>query len=229
MGHGYSLKDTAAIPSHVFKIAKIRSGYNQALNNLCQAKHNYQNTFVRAPFAGRVANLEAQEQNPSSQYKKCCELLNDAVMRIEFSVLEKELTQVKKQQEVEVFPFAGWGESFFGKIATINPSIDLNGMVKVTALVNNTKGELIDGMNAKIKVRNIKKDQLVIPKSALLFRQNRHVVFVYEDGLAKWVYVEVGEENSTHLTITDNSLKPGQQVIINNNLNLAHETPVVVR
>ena len=83
-------------------------------------------------------------------------------------------------------------------------------------------------MNTKVIINKEVKDCIVIPKSAVLYRQNRKVVFVHEDGLAKWVYVETGEENSTHAAITDGSLNPGQEIIVSNNLNLAHETPVKI-
>ncbi|MCU4177643.1 efflux RND transporter periplasmic adaptor subunit [Carboxylicivirga sp. N1Y90] len=228
LGYSYSMKDTATMPPNLLKIAKIRSGYNQALSNLSEAKYNFDNTTIRAPFEGVVSNLEAQVHNPSSAYEKCCEVINDAVMVVEFSVLESEMSFVEKGSAVELVPYALPNKSFIGHISSVNPSIDENGMIEVKADVNNPEGKLVDGMNTKVIIKKEIKDCIVIPKSAVLYRQNRKVVFVHEDGLAKWVYVEVGEENSTHVTITDGSLKPGQEVIISNNLNLAHETAVSV-
>ena len=66
------------------------------------------------------------------------------------------------------------------------------------------------------------------PKTAVLYRQNRKVIFVYAKGIANWVYVKVGQENSSDITIIDNSLKPGPEVSVSNNPNLAHETAVIV-
>jgi len=62
--------------------------------------------------------------------------------------------------------------------------------------------------------------------SPILILQNRKVVFVHREGIAHWVYVETGMENSTHTCITDNSLQAGEEVIVSNNFNLAHETTV---
>ena len=227
LGYGYALKDTAKVPANILKMARIRSGYNQALSNLKEAKRNYAATFITAPFSGVIANLKARAYNPSSQYKYCCEVIADAVMHVEFTVLEGEMDRVKKDRRIEVFPFANKSRSYSGHITAVNPSIDEYGMISVTAEVKNSDGTLIDGMNVKVLAKNNKAGCIIIPKSAVLYRQNRKVVFVKDKGIANWVYVEVGDENSTQVTIVDESLHEGQEVIISNNLNLAHETPVV--
>jgi len=227
LGYGYAVKDTAKVPANILKMARIRSGYNQALSNLKDAQRNYSNTIIKAPFDGVVANLQASAYNPSSQYNFCCELIADALMQVEFTVLEGEMNQVRAGQSVEIIPFADNKKSYQGHITAVNPSIDEHGMISVIAEVKN-KDSLIDGMNVKVLSKNVKPNCVIIPKSAVLYRQNRKVVFVKEDGIALWVYVETGDENSTQITIVDGSLQEGQEVIIsNNNLNLAHETPVV--
>ncbi len=228
LGYGYLIKDSTRIPGNILKMARIRSGYNQAWSNLQEAQRNSENTSVKAPFSGVVANLQAQENNPSSQYKKCCEVINDVVMQLEFTVLEGEMQMVQKGQQVQVTPFATPNTSYTGMVTALNPSIDEHGMITVQAEIKNPEGELMDGMNAKVLLRNEQKGCIVIPKSAVLYRQNRKVVFVHDNGIAKWMYVETGQENSTEVTIIDNSLQPGQEVIVSNNLNLAHETPVSV-
>lgn len=228
LGYGYSMKDSASIPVNILKMARIRSGYNQAWSNLQEAQRNFAHTSVTAPITGVIANLEAQANNPSSQYKKCCVVINDAVMLVEFTILEGEMQLIRTGQQVAVTPFASPNASYNGIVSALNPSVDEHGMITIQAEVANPDGELMDGMNAKVLVKNEQPACIIIPKSAVLYRQNRKVVFVHEEGIAKWVYVEIGQENSSEVTISDESLKPGQEVIVSNNLNLAHETPVIV-
>jgi len=228
LGYGYSMKDSASIPVNILKMARIRSGYNQAWSNLQEAQRNFAHTSVTAPIKGVIANLEAQADNPSSHYKQCCEVINDAVMQVEFTVLEGEMQLIRTGQKVIVTPFANTNNSFKGTITALNPSVDEHGMITIQAEVRNPLGELMDGMNVKVLVRKEQPGCVIIPKTAVLYRQNRKVVFVHEDGIAKWVYVEIGQENSSEVTISDESLKAGQEVIVSNNLNLAHETPVII-
>ncbi len=225
LGYGYSLDDTAKVPRNIKEMCFIKSEFRSSESEFKDAKRELDHTSIVAPIGGIVANLEAKVNNPSSEFKKCCEILDNSSMTVEFHVLEGEMSQVKEGQKVEVFPYALPNVSRIGVIKSINPTVE-DGLVKITAEIPNTNNILIDGMNVQIKIKNEVPDCIIIPKSAVVYRQNRKVVFVHRDGVAYWVYVETGLENSSQVTITDDSLKPGEDVIVSNNLNLAHECPV---
>jgi len=80
-------------------------------------------------------------------------------------------------------------------------------------------------MNVKVVIRKPVADRLVVPKEALVIRQGRDVIFVRQDSLAIWKYVSVEFENSTSISVKE-GLEPGDLVIVNGNVNLAHETIV---
>ena len=84
-------------------------------------------------------------------------------------------------------------------------------------------------MNVRVSVRKSLGQQLVVPKSAVVLRSGKQVVFTLSDdgGKALWNYVHTGLENMGNYSITD-GLEPGAKVIISNNINLAHEAPVKV-
>lgn len=227
LGHGYALSDTAEVPGNILKMALIRSNYNNAVSALEEAKRNLSQTTITSPISGTIANLDANEHNHSSAYRYFCEVLDINNMNLVFHLLETEMGQVKTGQQVELIPFALSGESFKGAVTSINPAVDDKGMVRITATVPNPKQRLMDGMNARVLLKNAVRDCLIIPKEAVLYRQNRKVVFIYEEGKAIWKYVETSHENSTHVAIID-GLEEGMEVIVENNLNLAHESLVTV-
>ena len=158
--------------------------------------------------------------------KPFCTLIERKSFEAEFSVMESELSDLQKGQTLRVFPFAFEGE-YVGLITQINPVIEDNGLVKITAKVKNNGGKLLEGMNVRVLIQNNLPNQLVVPKSAVLLRQNKEVVFTHKEGVAHWVYVSTGQENSTSYTITD-GLKAGDEVIVNGNLNLADDAKVKV-
>jgi RND family efflux transporter MFP subunit len=227
LGHGYALSDTASVPPNILEMALIRSNYNNAVSALAEARRNLSQTTIAAPISGVIANLNAKEHNHSSSYQNFCEILDINSMHLVFNVLETEMPLVKVGQKVELFPFALSGKSFPGTVSSINPAVDDKGMVRITASVPNPNQHLMYGMNARVLLKNAVPDCLVIPKEAVLYRQNRKVVFVYEEGKAIWKYVETSHENSTHVAVTD-GLEEGMEVIVENNLNLAHESLVTV-
>lgn len=226
---GYSLQDTAKIDQEVLQMARIRSGLGQALYDLELAEEELANTEVTAPFSGVIADLQARPYNATSvSGGRLCTLIDDRLLMVEFPVLESELDFVRKSKRVTVSLFNDGQKSYPGTITAVNPRVDANGMVQVKASVKNTENTLLDGMNVRVTLSQSVPDQLMVPKEAVLDRQGRKVVFTYEDSLAKWNYVEIGMENSTHYTIVS-GLEAGDKVIYEGNFNLAHDKPVEVK
>ncbi len=225
LGHGYFLKDSLKVPEHIWNMARIRSGYNAALNDLAEARYQISGTRLRAPISGVVSGLEVKPHNHSSSYENFCVIIDNGRLEARFPVLESETSMVEAGNPVEVRPFANQDNSYTGRVTGFDPSVDDQGMVMVRAEVHNPGGELLDGMNVQIILKREVPDQLIIPREALVLRQGRQVVFTLADSIALWNYVETGMENSRQFTIID-GLDEGQEVIISGNFNLAHETRV---
>jgi RND family efflux transporter MFP subunit len=226
IGQGYSLRDSTSIPPDVLRIAKIRSNYEQNMNNYIQAKYNLEAATLYAPFSGIVANLTVKEFNLCGNDPFCL-LIDNRYPETVFNILENELPLIKLNDKVIVSPFSTPDYTLEGRVTEINPLVDQNGMVKIKATINNKDNKIYEGMNVKVRVQRLLGKQLIIPKSALVLRTNKKVVFTYRNGLANWVYVETSHENSSHYVVTD-GLRPGDEVIYEGNFNLAHETPVEI-
>lgn len=148
-------------------------------------------------------------------------------MEVEFTVLESELPLVKRGDKVDVMPYAVTVASCKGYVTEINPLVDENGMVRVKAKVDGA-GKLFDGMNVRVSVKRSVEGQLVIPKTAVVLRSGRQVVFTLNGEKAMWNYVQTGLENMTEYTVSGDGMEEGAEVIVTGNVNLAHEAPVKV-
>ncbi len=228
ISHGGKVNDTASVSPEMLKNLKIKCGYNRAVNQLRQAQLDYYNTFLRAPFTGIISGLTAQPYNIISTSDIFCKLLDNSSYKVEFTILESEAARIHKDMKVTVVPFAGDTLKLSGTITEINPAVDKNGLITAKAAIINQQSQLpnlYDGMNVRVVVENIMPDLLVISKEALVLRSNRKVVFTYENGLAKWNYVETSFENSTQYVIIK-GLNQGDSVIVKGNLNLAHDAKI---
>jgi RND family efflux transporter MFP subunit len=156
-----------------------------------------------------------------------CTVINNRSPEVVFNILENELPLTKLNDRVIVAPFSQPDYTVEGRITEINPMIDKNGMVRVKALLGNQNNKFYEGMNVKIRVQRLLGKCLVIPKSALVLRTNRKVVFTLKDDRAQWVYLETAQENSDSYVVTE-GLQAGDNIIYEGNINLAHESPVVI-
>ena len=223
IGQGYDPQHPERVPQDVMDLARLRSGLKQAELAVAATQREIEDATLVAPISGTIANLTTKTHNLSSTSEPLCRIINEGNMDVEFSVLESELSMIKPGDAVSVTSFSG-GESRQGKVTEINPMVDENGMVKVWASVAGGNG-LIDGMNVRVSVKRAVEKALVVPKSAVVLRSGRPVVFTLDSNKAMWNYVTTGLENLNEYTITD-GLQPGMKVIISGNLNLAHESPV---
>lgn len=234
IGQGFVAAEFDRVPAEVMKLAKVKSGYEQSRIAYEVAKREEEKATLVAPFDGVVANLFARPYNLSSVNETFCTIIQAKGMEVDFSVLESELALIKKGDRVAVMPYADGSASFQGSLVEVNPLVDPNGLVRVKAKVD-AQGRLFSGMNVRVRVQRALKACLVIPKSAVVLRSGKQVVFTLKRGIAQWNYVQVEFENSESCVVgrraeahSGEGLAVGDTVIVSGNVNLAHEAPVVV-
>lgn len=227
IGQGYAADDTAKVPDDIMQLAQVKSGYDQTLSQYELAVYEEEHATLIAPFDGVVANLFSKSYNAPSTTDAFCAIIGTQGMEADFTVLESELSLIKNGDKVLVTPYSDPTAKYEGHITQINPLVDEKGMVKVKAVVNG-QGKLFNGMNIRVNVHRSLSEQLVVPKSSVVLRTGKQVIFTLKDGKAKWNYVQTVLENSENYTIVENEVKEGDVVIVTGNVNLAHEAPVSV-
>jgi len=231
LDYGYTLADTAKIPAEQKRVIYINTGFIDARMALENAERTYKQCDLKAPFTGKVANLRGRVYEQGGQF---CSMIDDSRYLVRFSVLETEYKFVSVGQQVLVSPFINNEVELKGTILSINPSVDQNGQISVTAQVPGSD-ELMDGMNVRITVENTIPNQLVVPKSAVVIRDNMEVLFRIDrrTGHSLWTYVNVLMSNTTHHVIEPNrdrgaDLNLGDLIITSGNLNLGDDAEVVI-
>ena len=232
IGMGFTPTDSLSVPPDKMELAKIRSGYTNASLDFATAQRNLNDCSLLAPFAGIVANI-TQKVHEQTSGQAFCTLIDDSKFEVVFQLMENELKEVQKGNAVKVLPYAS-EVVYAGHIVEINPVVDNNGLVKVKALVVNT-GQLMEGMNVRVLVEKEVPGQFVVPKSAVVLRDNWEVLFKVNNGKAYWNYVQTVYENSSSYAVIPHpdkstaSLNPGDTIIVSGNLNLAHESEVEIK
>ncbi len=233
IGQGYNTLDSTVIPPHIYEMAAVKSGYAEAVQGLKTAQFNLESTRLVAPFAGKLANITQKQYDRVNAGATFCTLIDDSEFEAEFRIVESEANDIRLGGEVQLIPFSGQ-TVYKGYVSEVNPVIDANGLILAKALVKNPGG-LMDGMNVKVFVEKEIPDQLVVPKSAVLLRDNQEVLFkCTRDTVAFWTYIQTTGENTSSYSVIAHpdkgaTLEPGDTIIISGNLNLAHESKVSVK
>lgn len=92
-------------------------------------------------------------------------------------VYQKDLSYIKKDMKVKLF-IEGVGV-VNSKVDFIYPSIDTKTKtINVRVVIDNKALKIYPGMFAKVKIYTNKKRMLVLPKSAVLTKADKHFVFI---------------------------------------------------
>ena len=118
---------------------------------------------------------------------------------------------------------------YTGTVNMIRSMVDPEtGTCEVSILIDNPRFRLKPGMFANARIGAlVYSNRLVVKTEAILNRDERDVVFVVENGLAKWRYIMSGKKNEFYTEILD-GVQEGDSVIVSGHYNLAHGTPVTV-
>jgi len=142
-----------------------------------------------------------------------------------FSVLESELPFLEINQKITVTSFIDTKIQYEGIVTEINPLVDENGRVKIKGSIQQSDASLFDGMHVKVTIHKPLKNIVVIPREAVVFREDKEVVFTTKNGKAKWNYIEILDENSKSYAL-QKGLKYGDTIIVSGNMNLSHDAKI---
>ena len=220
------------------RIARAQSGLDQAEVALRRAQIRLERARVLAPFAGRVASIAVSEGHRVGTGEELMTVVDLNPIKVEVQVLESEVGFLAEGRSAQVTFAAFPGQTFIGQIRTINPVVERDSRTaRVTVTVPNPGGRILPGMYARVSLEARRfPDLILVPKSAVLERDRRTMLFVYEGdargGLAKWNYITTGLENDSLVEVVENSetemLTPGQIVLIDGHYTLIHDARVRV-
>jgi len=187
---------------------------------------------LKTPVSYAVAKLSVSEGQMIKEGEAVFELVVENPLRLWLNVPERFAAEVKPGQEVRIEVASYPGESFVGKLARINPTVDsASRTFQVEAAVPNDAGKLRPGGFAKARVvTDRESDATVVPLDAVVRFAGVTKLFVLgDDAKAHAVAVETGKEGPGWVEVLGANLPPKARVITTGQGSLAEGTPVVVR
>ncbi len=203
--------------------------FTQSEIDVKMSQMELEKTKIRAPFSGIITDIKISPKETVTAGREIFTLVDISRIKVQARVLESEVGKMRVGREADLRFSAYPGKTFKGKVEAISPIINpADKTCTVHILVENPEEEIKPGMHAEVEISaDVYTDRLLVPQEAVLVRGGRKLVFVVEEGLAKWRYIEVGLENEDYAEVLD-GVKEGESVIIEGHLTLAHDAKVQV-
>lgn len=175
---------------------------------------NIADCAVKSPLTGVVATRGVERGGFASNAAPAYTVMDLSVIKVEVGVSEQVLNSIQIGDSVDVLMTAVSELPLEGKVSTVAPAAGQTGMYTVKIELDNADGMIKAGMMAEVSFTAEKaEDTIVLPRNAVLTKDDETYVYVVEDGAAKKVNVELGIEAADTIEIAG-GLKDGDAVIV---------------
>jgi HlyD family secretion protein len=198
----------------------------QAEADYALAKLNAANLVVKAPIDGVIGSLSVTTGGNVSSNTAIAQLINISVMKVKTQATESQIGQIKTGDSAEVkIPSIGYATT--GKITAVSPLPDSSKSYPIEMEIANPDLRLKAGMIASIEIKGQPRKALVVPREAVISKDQQTYVFVVAEGKAKQVNVKTGESDGERMEILE-GLQGGEEVVVTGQNTLVEGVPVVV-
>lgn len=223
-------RDTAAA-----QVQAAQARMTAAEEGMRQSQIKKTKSLLVAPMDGVVANRHAnvgQFVDNMGQGEPLFRIVDNRVLDVTLTVPATDLGKVRIGQDVQFVTDFLPGKAFTAKVTHINPAADPSTRsVSVVAEIENTTGELRDGLFVKARiVVGQRQGVLQIPRAALLPTaqgQGGVELFVVQGGKAVKRVVQTGRESIETVEVSA-GLKAGEHVVTRGGFMLQDGDPVKV-
>ncbi len=198
------------------ELDEAQQAFDTAKATLNLRRKQLERACVKAPFSGRLGKRLVSRGQFVSRGDMLVTLVDEAHIKANLNVTERDVSLVKLGQKVEITVAAFKGKTFQGKVSFISPELDAATRLLTLAVdIDNEQLELKAGMFCQAKIiTGAKREALVIPDASLLIEgQDTRVVVIDQKGLANFRKVKVGKHLDGYVEVLS-GLSLGEKVVI---------------
>ena len=205
-----SLRASGAVSEQVYD--QTRLSYEQTKESLAFLEKN---TYVRAPFAG-VISARNYEDGELYSGQPILVLTQIYTLRAQIAIPESYYPNVKKGMKVDIVSDVYPGEVFPATIEIVYPTVDpASHTFQARLRIPNSSLRLRPGMYVKTKMSMGMARAMVVPYQAVLklTGSNDRYVFLDDGGVAKRVFVKLGQRFDENIEVLSDELREGDRLV----------------
>lgn len=215
------------------ELLEVRSGLATARADAARLELDLEKTLLRAPFTGVFTGLTLSQGEQVQVGELLGRLVDSVNIEAEVGVLESDLAALEVGRPARV-TIPALGETLELTVDVISPEIVEESRTCRVLLRLKSDGRIKPGMFVRAAIAGeIYPDRLLVPREAILTRDNRPMLFKVDKDRARWVYVKLGLRNDHVVEIErvtqGGPLDPGTLVVVDNHLTLTHDAKIKVK
>ncbi|MEI7502078.1 MAG: efflux RND transporter periplasmic adaptor subunit [Paludibacter sp.] len=211
------------------QLRDIRLSYENASIQLENAKKQWDDTKIVAPFSGYITSQTTEIGAYVNVGAVIAGIADISELKIVLDVAEATAYELHQGQQISVTTDIHPGTDYLGKIANISPKASTSHTYPVEVLISNKgKDKLKAGTYVNVSVNMGKSGKtLMIPRDAIVSSVKDPSVYVVNNNLAKLVKITTGRSFNSNLEVVA-GLAQGDKVVTNGQINLTDGSKVSV-
>ena len=147
VGQGYDPQHEENIPAKIVDAARIRSSLSMYENELELLNKQLEFTYIKAPVTGVLTDVNLHKHDLAQQGMPLCRIIDPEHLRVQFTILESEISHFTVGTQVKVSTMAYPNEFHDATVTDISPKVEANGMINLKATLADYN-HLMTGMTA---------------------------------------------------------------------------------
>jgi len=230
--------DEATVRADKSAVANLQAAQKAEQAAVESARVQLSYTTIRAPFTGKTGNLAVTAGNlvRANDTTSMVTITTSSPIYVTFSVPERDLVRIRQSSGKEGLVVRGEipgdeSNPVMGKLSLVDNTVDpATGTVKLKATFVNDDRRLYPGQFVNVVMTlGTAMQAIVIPTQAVQVGQDKSFVYVAKaDGTVEIRTVKTGTTMES-MTVIEDGLKPGEQVVTDGQLRLVPGAKVQVK
>src|SRR5947209_3635403 len=210
-------------------VANLQAAQKAEQANVENARVQLSYTTIRAPISGKTGNLAVTAGNlvRANDTTPMVTITTSSPIYVTFSVPERDLVRIRQTTGKEALTVQGEipgdeGNPVMGKLSLVDNTVDpATGTVRLKATFQNDDRRLYPGQFVNVVLTlGVANQAVVVPSQAVQIGQDKSFVYVVKaDSTVEVRTVKTGA-TIDNMTVIDDGLKPGEQVVTDGQLRL---------
>ena len=230
--------DEATVRADQSAVANLQAAQKAEQANVENARVQLSYTTIRAPIAGKTGNLIVTAGNlvRANDTSPMVTITQSAPIYVTFSVPERELMRIRQYSGangfvVQVVVPGDEANPGMGKLSLVDNTVDMaTGTVRLKATYQNDDRRLYPGQFVNIVLTlGTESQATVVPSQAVQTGQDKSFVYVVKSDMTVEVRTVKAGTTAENMTVIEDGLKPGEQVVTDGQLRLVPGAKVQVK